>query len=762
MTSTCKRVLLVAFAQLVAITAGHAQDAAPPVAPAPGAYPVPPPLPDIEGLPPADDIPLPPPLPDIEGLPPADDIPSGPSPQGPAATEARVAPPVGAGAGVDESGETVVRVKRRVRAVTSTRTSVAEAQRLPGTQGDAIRVVESLPGVGRASFASGQLLLWGASPESSRIYVDGVPIPLLFHGGGVRSVLNGFFVKEIELVPGAYGADFGGAAAGMVKIATSQLQEGFHGVVSADLLDASATASAQVSKRLFVGAGFRYGYLDRLAPLVASKQALQYTLIPQYRDYQGRVEWRLSESSRISLMLFGSYDRASAEFSSDDPARGRSSLRGADFMRVVTSFSGTTASGATVQFMAYGGSDESLRSEAVGPFAYELDTDAKVAGLRASWIGSLAEPLRLHVGVSVESWFTSAQRQGSVVRPAREGDVYAFGQPPAGDLAADRWRTAQINVSPYVELPISLWKKRLDITPGLRLSATLNNASREYPPIGDTPLHGVARLNTFLEPRLMINLRATTKLSFKLGGGIYYTVQNPADLSSVFGTPTLGAARSRQAIVGAGYDLTRDLNLEALGFVRKIDDYVGRNDATSPPAGRVLSQEGEARAYGGQLLLRQRLAHGLTGWLAYTLQRSEVRYHPDLPYHVSDYDQTHLFTGVASYELGKGFTIGTRLRVISGLPRTPVTGRVFDSLTGDFQPLFGEYNSTRLPMVTLLDARVDKTFKIGSGKLIVFVDVLNVLNRPPSEEILYDPGYTQRSYLSGLPIVADFGLRGEL
>ena len=137
-----------------------------------------PPLPDMPGLPPADDIP---PLPDMPGLPPANDMPSGAGPQ-PAQRKTA--------AGDDDAGETVVRVRRRARAVTSTRTSVAEAKRLPGTQGDAIRVIESLPGVGRPSFASGELLLWGASPDASRIYVDGVPVPRLFHGGGLRSVLQ--------------------------------------------------------------------------------------------------------------------------------------------------------------------------------------------------------------------------------------------------------------------------------------------------------------------------------------------------------------------------------------------------------------------------------------------------------------------------------------------------------------------------------------------------------------------------------------------
>ena len=154
--------------------------------------------------------------------------------------------------------------------------------------------------VGRPAFASGELLLWGASPDSSRIYVDGVPIPRLFHGGGLRSVLNGFFVEGIELVPGAYGADYGGASAGMVRIATAPLAEGLHGVASVDVLDASVAASYQLTPKLFIGAGFRYGYLSRLAPLIVSKEALQYTIIPNYNDYQARAEWRLSENSRIS------------------------------------------------------------------------------------------------------------------------------------------------------------------------------------------------------------------------------------------------------------------------------------------------------------------------------------------------------------------------------------------------------------------------------------------------------------------------------
>ena len=56
---------------------------------------------------------------------------------------------------------------------------------------------------------------------------------------------------------------------------------------------------------------------------------------------------------------------------------------------------------------------------------------------------------------------------------------------------------------------------------------------------------------------------------------------------------------------------------------------------------------------------------------------------------------------------------------------------------------------------------LDKRFRLGRAELVVFLDVLNVLNRPIAEEVLWDPTYTRQGYISGLPIVADLGLRGE-
>ena len=60
------------------------------------------------------------------------------------------------------------------KAIASVSIAADQARRVPGTQGDVLKVVESLPGVARAAAGSGQLVVWGAAPQDTRVYVDGV------------------------------------------------------------------------------------------------------------------------------------------------------------------------------------------------------------------------------------------------------------------------------------------------------------------------------------------------------------------------------------------------------------------------------------------------------------------------------------------------------------------------------------------------------------------------------------------------------------
>src|SRR5450755_1379343 len=141
----------------------------------------------------------------------------------------------------DEGVTIVIRAPRIKKEAVETRIRTEEARRVPGTQGDTLKVVQNLPGVARSSFGSGALVVWGASPQDTRIYVDGIHIPLLYHGGGLRSVMTSDLVRAINLAPGGYGADYGQGLGGLVTVDTRALRaNGVHGFAAADAIDGGA------------------------------------------------------------------------------------------------------------------------------------------------------------------------------------------------------------------------------------------------------------------------------------------------------------------------------------------------------------------------------------------------------------------------------------------------------------------------------------------------------------------------------------------
>ncbi|MCX7727698.1 MAG: TonB family protein, partial [Chitinispirillaceae bacterium] len=68
--------------------------------------------------------------------------------------------------------------------------TVTEIRKMPGFSGDAVKVVQALPGVARSSFGGGSIHVRGTPTWDSKFYLDGIPIPQLYHFGGVKSTYN--------------------------------------------------------------------------------------------------------------------------------------------------------------------------------------------------------------------------------------------------------------------------------------------------------------------------------------------------------------------------------------------------------------------------------------------------------------------------------------------------------------------------------------------------------------------------------------------
>ncbi len=207
--------------------------------------------------------------------------------------------------------------------------------------------------------------------------------------------------------------------------------------------------------------------------------------------------------------------------------------------------------------------------------------------------------------------------------------------------------------------------------------------------------------------------------------------------------------------------LTSGLSAEVVGYYKWMSDLIARDPSPTPKLAQALLQDGVGRSYGVQILLRQRSWNGFTGWVAYTISRSERRDFSGADWRLFDYDQPHVLTVVASKELGE-WDLGLRIRYARGLPRTPVTGAFYDARDDVFQPIFGAHNSIRLPDFCQVDVRLDRRFSIGRlAHVVVSIEALNLLNRGNSEDYVYNADFSRRGAITGLPLLAVLGARVE-
>ncbi len=670
--------------------------------------------------------------------------------------------------GVDE--DVVVRAPRIKKEAVETSIRTEEARRVPGTQGDTLKVVQNLPGVGRSAFGSGALIVWGSAPNETVINVDGVEIPSLYHVGGLRSTINSDMVRSIDLSPGSYGADYGRGLGGLVKIELAPLtKEGVHGYVAADIMDASAMVAAAITPKLRVGVAARVSYLDRLASAVVSPDVGDFVPIPRYDDYQARATYTLGRDEELTTTFLASDDHLQRTIPSDDPNDQRTQTINSSYKRLILRYTNLMSDGASVAVTGSAGFDQNDESDHFGANPIGLTQHTWQYALRTSYRRKLSPGFILSFGVDMQAHQVALTREGSPTLPPREGDVTVFGQVPPEDGGSDHWNVLLIDTAPYATAEITIG--RLSLVPGLRFEPTLIEGDASLPSNGQgtSPPIGYARFDLpgnpgFLSkapnPRLAAAFHATRRLTLTFGGGIYGQPPNPADMSPAFGNPTINMSRALHVSGGVGYKITPTLSLEVVGFYKRLFDLVSRNLSPYPPVADALTQDGVGRSYGGQVLLRQELLRGFFGWVTYSLIRSERLDHPGEAWRLFDYDQTHVLAVLASYQIGHGWEAGARFRYTTGVPRTPVIGS-YEVGPQEYDPIFGAHNSIRIPAFYQLDVRLERSWVFRRTKLNVFLDVQNVTDRKNPEEIIYNTDYTTKGYITGLPTLAVLGARLE-
>ncbi|HET9953931.1 MAG TPA: TonB-dependent receptor, partial [Polyangiaceae bacterium] len=610
----------------------------------------------------------------------------------------------------DQSDFEVVIVASKLGSkISATEVSAEQGARAAGTGGDVVKVVENLPGVARSTVGSGQLVVWGASAEDTRVYVDGVHIPVLYHEGGFRSVIHSDLVRSVELQPGGYGASYGRGLGGLVTVGLKPLDDDrYRGSVQLDIIDTSASLRGPLPKHFNFGVAARRSHLDSVLRAVSSEDVGEFVPIPKYWDGQARLGWSPGDGRSLEVGTLLSSDRIERNLNSADPNEIKRESKTNRFARVYLHYQTQTENSST-RVSPFVGTDRRTLESRFGAVPAEIEVQSTSYGLRANHSVNVAPWLALQAGLDAQVVVSSLGRRGSTTTPPREGDLRVFGQQPADQVNSDDWSVTVASLAPYIESDFSIADK-LHIIPGLRIEPQLVRVSRVSPQEGDVPPVGSVREDTGIDPRLSIRWNATNRISAKAAMGVYHQPPLPEDLSSVFGNPNLGFSRATHYLIGGAFRLSKPISLEVTSFYSKSSDLAIRSPLATPRLSQALIPQGQGRAYGTQFLLRYDLIDRFFGWASFSMIRSE-RSDANGNYRLFDFDQTFVFTALGSYDLGAGFEFGGRFRYSSGYPRTAIESATYDSRLDAYQPVFGAQNDYRIPAFYAFDVRVAKRFE---------------------------------------------------
>ncbi len=638
------------------------------------------------------------------------------------------------------ANETVVRAEPIRREVTKRVIPKDVVNTVPGTAGDTIKVVQNLPGVARAQFNAGLIVLRGASPGDSRVFLEGQEIPSVYHFGGIRSTFNSYFLEAVDFVPGNFSADFGRATGGVIDVQVREpASDTFRGNVDINVYDAGFAMEGPLPNGWSMGGAFHRSYIDTLLPLILPDDApISFDTAPRYYDYQLLTNYRPNDDHHLRILFYGSLDRIRLLF--DDP-QDDPKIRGAIdarlmFHKLFASYDARVTPRLRQETsMQFGWNQISTE---IGP-EFFFDLDVIGFGLRHTWTWEALPWLDVRGGLDFD--IKNVGIALTTPRPPKEGEQ-------------------SVPISTSTALGVDKWA--LLVEPALF-------AELRFKPLSNLAILPSVRVDWYnvidrwtVDPRLTVRYEVVPGTALNAGVGLYQQPPAPDEADPDTGTPGLLPSRSVQASLGIQQRIIDGLDVDLVGFYKHLDRIVIRNPASAfDPTADVYTNDGTGQIYGLEFLLKANIPGRFYGWIAYTFQRSLRTDGPGTSERPFDYDQPHILTVLGSYTIGWGWSVGLRFRLVSGNPETPVVGAVYDTRSDTYVPQYGKKNSGRLGLFHQLDLRVDKTFTFNLWKLSLYLDIQNLYNQGNAEGWSYNYDYTERTKLTGLPILPILGIKGE-
>ncbi|KAB2902092.1 MAG: TonB family protein [Kofleriaceae bacterium] len=623
-------------------------------------------------------------------------------------------------------------IEAPAREITRRSIEASEMTKMAGTRGDALRGVELMPGVGRPPSGLGMIIVRGSAPTDSQVYLDGAPVQQLYHFGGLTSFVNGSLLQRIDLYPGNFSARYGRKIGGIVEAELRDPRtDRHHAELDVNMTDAFALVEGPIDDRTSFAVAGRRSYVDAwIGPALESMDA-GLAAVPVYYDWQAIVAYKPGERDRLRLIGYASSDDLRVVIANPggtSTSRDRVGLANS-MTRVRGDWTHTWPGVEQVVSLVTGVRTYRAR---IGP---EIGVKGDVIDVfgRADWKATVTDQLALRWGVDVQHTRSDIEYDAPAIRQV-EGNPDKFARPEEVD------RTHYRGVGTFFR-------------PAVFAEAVVT-------PVPALELVGGVRVDRFDEiAEWAVDPRATARYTrgattFKGGVGRFSQPPEEGEALEGLGNPDLRAQHAIHYGLGVDHELDERVSVGVEGYYKRLDDMI-----TTGMSG-ARDNSGTGRIYGLEVAGRWRPGGAFSGFLSYTLSRSERN--DGGRWRLFDYDQTHILTVSGAYKLGRGWELGSTFRLVSGNPETPVVGSIFDGDIDSYRPIYGAVNSSRNPMFHRLDVRVEKQFRIAGYRCAGYLDVQNAYNRQNREGTAYNFDYSERRDTPGLPLLPSLGIKGEL
>jgi hypothetical protein len=611
---------------------------------------------------------------------------------------------------------------------------------------DPIRSLTLLPGVSLSSDASTAISVRGGAADQNLFLLDEATVYNPSHILGFLSTFNADAVDNFTLYKGAIPARFGGRLSSVVDV---RQREGnaneFVGSASIGLLASKGTLEGPLPKR--VGSymiAARRSYADLFAPL-ASDTAIRDTRAYFY-DLNAKGNVRLGSNGALLLSAYLGRDRftGGTDFGAGWGNRA-TTLR---WNQAVANrlFSKVTLAAGTYDYRidVVTGLDDSLtwRSQ-IRSLDAKIDQTLYVSPTNTLEFGAQFTSQEIRPGDLIPNTATETFRERRIQpRQAQLPALYLGQELQLGARVSVRYglryasyaRRGAATIYQYRNDAPVVWNESLS-----RYEAGVVSDSIAY--ASGSTVSSAGGFEPRVSGRVMLGQNSSIKASYARTQQFLLLVSNtnsvsPLDVWEPAG-PYIEPQRADQYALG--YSANRfGYELSVEGYWKRatnVVDFIDGSDVLLNPRIETQMVQGSGRAYGLEMLLR-RTAGTTTGWVSYTLARSEQRFPVparsggsgigginDGAWYPSPFDKTHNLSVVVLRPLGAKWTIGTTFMLATGLPTTFPGARY--TIDGLLVTEFGPRNGGRLPLYHRLDLNATRQFRRGELQF----GVLNAYNR---------------------------------